>query len=80
MFRKLANQIELLETLKIQPTVIVMLDRSDESSRDRVSKKRLEPLTGKIYDLNDPKTNVPGDVKGRLTARPQDTPQNFEKR
>lgn len=79
-FPKTANQIELLDTLKIQPSVIVVLDRSDESSRERVSKMRLDPLTGNIYDLNDPKLKLPQEVKNRLTARPQDSRENLDKR
>jgi len=79
-FPKTVSQIQLLEDLKVQPTVIVVLECPDETVYQRLSKSRVDPLTGAVYDLSDPKVSIPAEVEARLVARPNDDKQVVDKR
>jgi adenylate kinase family enzyme len=74
------SQIQLLEDLKIEPTVIVILECPDETVFERLSGRRIDPMTGVEYDVNDPNVEIPYDVNSRLQARPHDDQQVIEKR
>lgn len=77
-FPKTIEQIQLLENLKIQPTVIVILECPDEVTIERLSHRRIDPVTGLEYDIN--KANLPEEVQKRLIPRPQDQRAALEKR
>ena len=79
-FPKTVSQIQLLEDLKIQPTVIVVLECADETVSQRLSGKRIDPVTGLIYDLNDKDVEIARDVQSRLQVRPSDEQQSLDKR
>lgn len=79
-FPKTVSQLQLLEDLKIQPSVIVILEVPDEVVIQRLGNRRIDPLTGKSYDLNDPNVDVPNEVRARLQSRPHDEPDVLEKR
>jgi adenylate kinase len=77
-FPKTIEQIQLLENLKIQPTVIVILECPDEVTIERLSYKRIDPITGLEYDIN--QADLPDEVLKRLQQRPQDQKAALEKR
>jgi len=79
-FPKTVSQIQLLEDLKVQPTVIVVLECPDETVFKRLANRRIDPLTGVIYDLSDPNVSIPYEVNARLQSRPHDDQQVLEKR
>ncbi len=78
-FPKCPSQVQLLEDLKINPTVVVCLEKPDAQAKERASKTRLDPLTGEFYDLS-ANLNLAQEVKDRLVTRPQDTTENIQKR
>jgi adenylate kinase len=79
-FPKTIPQFQLLDDLKIVPTVIVILECPDEITEERLSSKRIDPITGLEYDLNQPGLYLPDDVKKRLQSRPQDQKDSLQKR
>jgi Adenylate kinase and related kinases len=79
-FPKTASQVQLIDDLKIQPTVIAVLEKSEEGSRDKSANRRFDPVTGETYDLSAPNLNLPQEVLDRLQKRPQDDEAIVEKR
>ena len=71
-FPKTIEQIQLLEEMKIQPTVIVILECPDEITEERLENKRIDPHTGIEYDITHMDPDLPEDVIRRLVTRPQD--------
>lgn len=79
-FPKTAPQIQLLDDLKIQPTVIVVLECPDEVAIERLNNKKIGPVSGIIYDLNEQTNDLPNEIRSRLKSRPQDEQDIVEKR
>jgi len=79
-FPKTVSQIQLLEDLKVQPTVIVVLECPDDTVFKRLANRKIDPLTGIVYDLSDPNLSIPHEVSSRLQSRPHDDQQVLEKR
>lgn len=71
-FPKTIEQIQLLEDMKVQPTVIVILECPDEITEERLGNKRIDPHTGIEYDITNFDPNLPPEVIRRLVTRPQD--------
>ncbi|KAL2502534.1 Adenylate kinase 5 [Forsythia ovata] len=72
-------QAESLEKLNIRPDVYIMLDVPDDILIDRCVGRRLDPVTGRIYHIN----NFPpedDEIKARLIARPDDTEEKVKSR
>ena len=65
-FPKTGPQISLLYDLKIRPTVIVVLECPDEIAIERLSHKKIDPVSGQIYDLNELKQDLPQEILDRL--------------
>lgn len=53
-FPKTEIQISSLPDLKIQPTLVVVLECDQETSLERLNLRRLDPKTGIIYDKSNP--------------------------
>jgi adenylate kinase len=79
-FPKTTPQIQLLEEMKIQPTVIVILECLDEDLESRLSSKKIDPQTGIAYDMNNLTEELPEHVIKRLLVRNQDHGEALEKR
>lgn len=45
--------------MKVAPTVIVVLECPDEVAIKRLSRKKIDPVTGQIYNLDEVNDNVP---------------------
>ncbi|KAL3840708.1 hypothetical protein ACJIZ3_025299 [Penstemon smallii] len=74
-----STQAESLEKLNIRPDVYIMLDVPDEILIDRCVGRRIDPLTGRIYHVN----NFPPDndeIKARLVTRSDDTEDKVKSR
>ncbi|KAK4481931.1 hypothetical protein RD792_012844 [Penstemon davidsonii] len=72
-------QAESLEKLNIRPDIYIMLDVPDEILIDRCVGRRIDPLTGRIYHVN----NFPPDndeIKARLVTRSDDTEDKVKSR
>ncbi|PIN09381.1 adenylate kinase [Handroanthus impetiginosus] len=72
-------QAESLEKLNIRPDVYIMLDVPDDVLINRCVGRRMDPLTGKIYHIeNFPPENE--EIKARLVTRPDDTEEKVKSR
>lgn len=72
-------QAESLEKKNIRPDVYIMLDVPDDILIDRCVGRRLDPVTGRIYHIN----NFPpedDEIKARLITRPDDTEDKVKSR
>lgn len=57
-FPKTVEQVSLLTQMKIIPTKVVILECKQEVCIDRLRMKRIDPITGHLYNLAD---NIPDD-------------------
>ncbi|XP_022867064.1 adenylate kinase 5, chloroplastic [Olea europaea var. sylvestris] len=72
-------QAESLEKKNIRPDLYIMLDVPDDILIDRCVGRRLDPVTGRIYHINNfPPEN--GEIKARLITRPDDTEDKVKSR
>lgn len=45
-------QVHLLSALKLKPTLVFMLNQSEQQSIAKISGRRIDPYTGEIYNIN----------------------------
>ncbi|CAO2817555.1 unnamed protein product [Amaranthus hypochondriacus] len=78
-YPRTAAQAQSLEEVGIRPDVFVVLEVPDEILINRCIGRRLDPMTGKIYHINNfpPETE---EVKARLVTRPDDTEEKVRSR
>jgi len=79
-FPRTLVQAEALERANISPDYFVVLDTSQDTVLDRVSNRRVDPVTGKIYNL---RSNPPPDdelIRKRLIRRVDDEIQTMRER
>ena len=76
-FPKSLKQFQSLENLKISPTVIIALLGSQEITFERLSYRKIDPMTGVHYDRN---ANADQDLKGRLIQNKHETIEVLQKR
>ncbi|CAN0838562.1 Adenylate kinase 5, chloroplastic [Linum grandiflorum] len=78
-YPRTSSQAESLEKLNIRPDIYIVLNVPDEVLIDRCVGRRLDPVTGKIYHVNNflPETD---DIKARLTVRADDTEEKVKSR
>lgn len=81
-FPKTANQIKCLEDLKILPNLIIALESTTEIIFERVSYRKIDPLTGVIYDFNQnqSQTEITTEISKRLQSIPLDNMEVLQKR
>jgi adenylate kinase len=51
-FPQTETQINLMKSLNIKPTLVVSLDINREECLSRLTKRRIDPLTGKMFNLD----------------------------
>ena len=51
-FPKTIQQITVLKAMKIKPTKIIILECDKEVCIDRILSRKIDPVTGKTYDIN----------------------------
>jgi len=79
-FPRTLVQAEALERANISPDYFVVLDTSLDTVLDRVSNRRVDPVTGKIYNL---RSNPPPDdelIRNRLIRRVDDEIETIRER
>lgn len=82
-FPKTANQIKYLFDLKLNPNLLVVLESSPENMYERLSYRKIDPLTGEIYNFNQssPKNpSLPKDIFDRLQTMPLDKMELLQNR
>ena len=70
-FPKTVAQITLLKSLKLKPSIVVVLECSEDTCINRLKDKRIDPQTGIFYDMN---KNPPKEdsVQKRLVMHEED--------
>ena len=58
--------------MKTNPTIIIQLDQTETDACKRLSKRRLDPVTGCSYNLNVDLIREDA-IKNRLTIAPEDS-------
>lgn len=79
-FPKTQNQIKALEDLKIKPNLILALETTNELMFERVSYRKIDPLTGEIYDTNHLPPKMDQAVLNRLQNPPLNTMEVLQTR
>ena len=77
-FPRTGEQAKALEEAGIRPDKVILLDVPDEALVERVTGRRTDPETGKIYHMkfNPP----PADIAARCTQRSDDTEEKVKVR
>jgi adenylate kinase len=70
-------QIQQLKDLMIVPQVVIAFELSDEEVIDRLSKVKLDPVTGKIYQSEQ---DAEPSIRKRLVEKSENTLPQIEKR
>ncbi|CAK72954.1 unnamed protein product (macronuclear) [Paramecium tetraurelia] len=68
-YPKTEQQMESLNELNIQPTLIVIIDAVDDVVLKRLTQRRTDPISGRIYKSSD---EADKEVKPRLVIAPND--------
>ena len=65
------TQVNVLKALKIKPSIVFVMEQSEEESEKRMAQKRIDPLTGILYNME---VNPPADetTTGRLVEMAED--------
>ena len=77
-FPKSYNQLQILHNLKIVPNLIIVLECPEEELKRRIENKRVDPVTGIVYDSNSNVTDPV--VTERLQPIPNQKPEIVRKR
>ena len=65
--------VEFLRNKNLQLNGVIFIDVSDEAVIYRMTGRRVDPITGTIYNLHIDQTAIPSDVTERLEQRRDDT-------
>ncbi len=78
-YPKNGTQIQALEEMRMNPTIIILLECPDDVVRERLLNRKVDPLTGDFYDMKlDPPTDYA--VSSRLKGLENDQPEIVDKR
>eukprot|EP00331_Platyophrya_macrostoma_P033037 CAMPEP_0176444716 /NCGR_PEP_ID=MMETSP0127-20121128/23237_1 /TAXON_ID=938130 /ORGANISM="Platyophrya macrostoma, Strain WH" /LENGTH=452 /DNA_ID=CAMNT_0017830295 /DNA_START=17 /DNA_END=1375 /DNA_ORIENTATION=- len=78
-FPKTKHQLLLLEELKIQPALIIILEANDDLVYKRLANRRIDPVSGSIYDEEAARYLDPL-ITTRLFPVPNEKPEILQKR
>lgn len=78
-FPQTESQVNLLRSMRIKPSLVVLLEQGLEECVRRLGNKRLDPRTGKCYNTE---VYMPADnaTVGALVTRAEDSEANVKKR
>lgn len=79
-FPKTLNQIKALDDLRIRPSLILALESTNELMFERVSYRKVDPLTGETFDTSSLPAGLSKEVLGRLQAIPLNTMEALQAR
>ena len=66
---KTEAQITMLKSIRQSPSLVVSLEIDDDVVYDRHEYKKIDPITGKVYNLNEKNSLPAQDILKRLTSR-----------
>ena len=49
-FPKTMDQVDMIDKMKIHPSFVVVLELADEEVGNRLKGRKIDPVTGNIYD------------------------------
>lgn len=78
-FPKTNNQMQMLEELKIHPTLFVILECKDEVVYRRLANRKIDPVSGSIYDEETAQSLDPM-ITNRLFPVPNEKPEVLNRR
>ena len=72
-------QINLLKAMRIKPSLVIVMEQTEDESVRRLGNKRIDPVTGTLYNLE---VNPPSDetTSARLIDAPEDGYEMVKKR
>lgn len=72
-------QINLLKAMRVKPSLVVIMEQSEDESIRRLGNRRVDPNTGALYNLE---INPPSDetTSARLIEAPEDGYEIVKKR
>ena len=78
-FPQTEAQVNLLRSMRVKPSLVVLFEQSQDESIRRIGNRRLDPRTGELYntEVDVPKSE---DVVASLVKRPEDSEANVRKR
>ena len=78
-FPKNQDQVDMIDKMKIQPSFVVVLEASDEEVTETLRTRRIDPVTGNIYekDGSDAQTQA---IFDRLQPLSNSHPKKIEQR
>lgn len=71
-------QLDSLSSLKINPTLIIVIECEEKTSIDRLESRRTDPQTGIVYESSAHISDR--EVQGRVVQQPNDSREIVEKR
>lgn len=77
-FPRTRAQAEALRNAGVDISAVIHLKVADEVVIDRISGRRIDPLSGKIYHVKD--SPPPADIQDRVIQRDDDTPETIRRR
>eukprot|EP00755_Sulcionema_specki_P008561 Sspe_Gene.41277::Locus_19962_Transcript_1_1_Confidence_1.000_Length_913::g.41277::m.41277/K00939/adk, AK; adenylate kinase len=77
-FPRTPAQARMLREEAIIPDCVVMLDVPDSEIIDRIKGRRIDPVTGKVYNI--PRKPPPPEIAHRVIQRPDDTVEAIKSR
>ncbi len=82
-FPKTASQLHYLDLVNptFKPSLIVIIQNEFKTVEERSNQRRIDPLTGKVYDLSSQKyQKLTPNIKERLIVKTEDKKEVFKKR
>jgi len=79
-YPKTLIQLDNLKKMNANPNLIVILECSDDLVNERLSNRKVDPLTGQIYDQSTDLSSLDQETQERLQAIPNDDPDVIQKR
>ena len=86
-FPETESQVNLLKSMRIQPTLVCMFEQSVDESINKLQARRIDPMTGELFNMevNQPKfesqnlrlQRLPGDAEDLVRKRFQTWTDNI---
>ena len=78
-FPKTLQQMQMIEELRVHPTLFVILECNDDLVYQRLANRKIDPISGSVYDENSAKVLDPM-ITSRLFPIPNEKPEVLARR
>jgi len=79
-FPRTESQIRILKQSKLTPSLLIGLQLDDETIFERHEYKKIDPVTGEVYNVKDSNLKLEPEILKRLTIRDCDKPETVKER